>query len=122
MTNKALILVVDDSPAELASLRSILTDRGYQTLSASTGKEALVKAHAEKPTLILMDIVMPEMDGYEACRTLQADPATKSIPIVFISSKNQKADQMWAKMQGAKALISKPYTREQIIEVLGALG
>ncbi len=122
MTNTALILVVDDSPAELASLRSILTDRGYQTVSASTGKEALVKAHAEKPTLILMDIVMPEMDGYEACRTLQADPATKSIPIVFISSKNQKADQMWAKMQGAKALISKPYTREQIIEVLGALG
>ncbi|MCE3001975.1 MAG: response regulator [Xanthomonadaceae bacterium] len=116
------ILVCDDSPAELANLRAILTAAGHHTVTATNGAEALDKATAEKPHLILMDIVMPDMDGYEACRRLQADPATKTIPVVFVSSKNQRADHMWAKMQGARMLISKPYTQEQIAEVLKAFG
>ena len=65
---------------------------------------------------------MPDMDGYEACRNLQANAETKNIPVVFVSSKNQKADHMWGKMQGAKALIGKPYTPEQILETLRAFG
>jgi twitching motility two-component system response regulator PilH len=115
------ILVVDDSPAELANLRMMLLEKGIETLSATNGKEAVVRASTDKPSMILLDIVMPEMDGYEACRQLQANPETKAIPIVFVSSKNQKADHIWAKMQGAKGLISKPYTREQIYEVIDAL-
>lgn len=116
------VLVVDDSPAELANLRALLAEKGYYTISAMSGQEAVDKANTEKPSMIFLDIVMPGMDGYEACRKLQADPATKSIPVVFVSSKNQKADHMWAKMQGAKTLISKPYTREQIFEVLSTFG
>lgn len=115
-------LIVDDSPAELANLRSILTGAGWHTVTASNGTEAVQKALIEKPALILCDIVMPDMDGYEACRQLQAHPETKSIPVVFVSSKNQKADQLWAKMQGAKALIGKPYQPEQILETLKAFG
>ena len=116
------VLICDDSAAELANLRSILTDAGWQSVTATNGAEAIKKAKGEKPGLILLDIVMPDMDGYEASRRLQADPETKSIPIVFVSSKSQKADHIWAKMQGAKALIAKPYTSDQILETLKAFG
>jgi twitching motility two-component system response regulator PilH len=115
-------LIVDDSPTELANLRNILTGAGWQTATASNGAEAVAKANAEKPTLILCDIIMPDMDGFEACRQLQANPDTKSIPVVFVSSKNQKADHLWAKMQGARALIGKPYEASQILDTLKAFG
>jgi twitching motility two-component system response regulator PilH len=114
------ILIVDDSSAELASLRTILQELGWNSVTATNGAEAIQKAVSDKPALILMDIVMPDMDGYEACRQLQADPATRSIPVVFVSSKNQKADQMWAKMQGAKTLISKPITSAAIADAIKA--
>ncbi|MGE4069950.1 MAG: PleD family two-component system response regulator [Lysobacterales bacterium] len=116
------VLIVDDSPAELANLRTILTDAGWHSVTANNGAEAVAKASAEKPSMIFMDIIMPDMDGYEACRTLQQNPATKSIPVVFVSSKNQKADQIWAKMQGAKALIGKPYKASEILDTLKAYG
>lgn len=116
------ILIVDDSPAELANLRAIVEREGWHSVTASTGGEAISKAASERPNLILMDIVMPDMDGYEACRMLQADPSTKGIPVVFVSSKNQKADQMWAKMQGGKTLIAKPYQPQQILDAIKAFG
>jgi twitching motility two-component system response regulator PilH len=116
------VLICDDSPAEVANLQSILTAAGHHTVTATSGTEAVAKAAAEMPALILMDIVMPDMDGYEACRRLQADPATRPIPVVFVSSKNQRADHIWATMQGARMLISKPYTEQQIAKVLSALG
>lgn len=114
------ILVVDDSPVELANLRTLLHDHGYDTVTATTGRECMDKAIAEMPSLILLDIIMPDMDGYEACRRLRAEVKTKTIPVVFVSSKNQKADQLWATMQGAKALIGKPYTPEQILQTVRA--
>lgn len=116
------VLICDDSAAELANLRSILTDAGWHSVTASNGAEAVQKAAAEKPALIFLDIIMPDMDGYEACRQLQANSDTKAIPVVFVSSKNQKADQIWAKMQGGKALIGKPYSADQIIDTLKAFG
>lgn len=115
-TRKAL--VVDDSSAELANIKSILIDAGYMVVTASNGKEALEKAKAEKPSIIFLDIVMPDMDGYEACRQLTHDAATKDIPVVFVSSKAQKADRVWGQMQGAKGYVAKPYTADQIIDQL----
>lgn len=114
------VLIVDDSPVELANLRTLLHDHGYQTVSATTGKECIERALQEMPSLILLDIIMPDMDGYEACRKLRADVKTKMIPVVFVSSKNQKADHLWATMQGAKALVGKPYTPEQILQTVRA--
>lgn len=114
------ILVVDDSPVELTNLRMLLHDHGYDPVTATTGRECVEKALIEMPSLILLDIIMPDMDGYEACRRLRADAKTKAIPVVFVSSKNQKADQLWATMQGAKALIGKPYTPEQILQTVRA--
>jgi twitching motility two-component system response regulator PilH len=71
--------------------------------------------------LIFLDVVMPDMDGYELSRQLKTDPKTKAIPIWFVSSKNQKADHIWAKMQGAKGLIGKPYSADQVLDVVRGL-
>lgn len=114
------ILIVDDSPAELADLCSILGRNGFDALTASTGAEAVQMAAAEHPRLIFMDLVMPDMDGYEACRQLKSNLATRTIPVVFMSTRHQKADQMWARMQGGKALIAKPCAAQQVIEALHA--
>jgi twitching motility two-component system response regulator PilH len=115
------VLVVDDSPAEMNNMKNILADVGCVVITASNGKEAVAKAKAEKPSVVFLDIVMPDMDGYEACRLLAEDPATKSIPVVFVSSKGQKADQVWGQLQGAKGYVVKPYKPEQVIDQLKAV-
>lgn len=110
------VLVVDDSPADLANLKGIVSDAGVQVITATGGAECIQKAKAEHPDLIFLDILMPDMDGYETCRKLSSDSETKNIPVVFVTSKKEKADKVWAQMQGGKALVSKPFTAEQIIE------
>jgi len=110
------VLVVDDSPAELTNLRKIVADLGCMVISASNGVQAVELAKSEKPDIIFMDIIMPDMDGYEATRKLSNDPAVKNIPIIFVSSKSQKADKLWGQMQGGKGYITKPYTPDQIIK------
>ncbi len=110
------ILIVDDSAADLENLKSILTKANYNVITADSGEKAIQLAHMEKPNVILLDIVMEGTDGYRACREITQAEDTKDIPILFVSSKNQKADAMWARKQGGKALISKPYTEEQIID------
>ncbi len=119
MAKKAL--VVDDSAADLANLRTILDDAGCMVLTATGGAQAVAKAKSEKPAIIFLDVVMPDMDGYEACRLLAADNDTKSIPVVFVTSKGQKADKVWGELQGAKGHIAKPYTADQIIDQLKSL-
>ncbi len=116
------VLVVDDSPAELTNIKNILIEAGCQVTSATNGKDACEKAKEVHPDLIFMDIVMPDMDGYQACRLLASDPSTKDIPVVFVSSKSQKADVLWAKMQGGKAYVTKPYQPDAIIDQLKAFG
>lgn len=115
------VLVVDDSVAETTNMKSILSDAGCTVITASNGREAIMKAKAEKPTVVFLDIVMPDMDGYEACRLLAEDPATKAIPVVFVTSKGQKADQVWGQLQGAKGYVVKPYKPEQLIDQLKAV-
>jgi twitching motility two-component system response regulator PilH len=112
------VLVCDDSTADRINLEGIVSNAGYTVVSASSGREALEKAKTEKPDLIFMDVLMPEVDGFAATRALQNDPATKHIPVVLVTSKGQKADRIWAQMQGAKDLVAKPYTSDQIVEQL----
>lgn len=112
------VLVVDDSDTELSNIKSIISKTGCIVLSASSGLEAVEIAKRERPDMIFMDIIMPDMDGYEATRKLSNDSATRDIPIVFVSSKNQKADKLWAQMQGGKGYVTKPYTPEKIIDQL----
>jgi len=110
------ILVVDDSTVDRMNIQNIVGDAGYQVVGASSGQEAIEKANTEKPDLIFMDVVMSQMDGYQACREITHNSKTKHIPIIFVTSKGQKADRMWAEMQGGKGLVQKPYTPDQIIE------
>ncbi|HEV2112330.1 MAG TPA: response regulator [Gammaproteobacteria bacterium] len=116
------MLVVDDSATDLANIKSILADAGCTVITASNGKDAVIKAKAEKPAVIFLDIVMPDMDGYETCRLLAADPATKDIPVVFVTSKSQKADKAWGEMQGAKGYVTKPFKADDLIDQLKAHG
>ena len=114
------VLVVDDSPTDLANIKTIVSDAGCMVLTASNGQEAIDKAKAEKPDLVFLDIIMPEQDGFGACRALASDADTKDIPVVFVTSKSQKADRVWAQMQGAKGYITKPYTANEIVDQLKA--
>jgi twitching motility two-component system response regulator PilH len=115
------VLIVDDSAADLLHLKQVVETAGYAAITASSGKEALDIARAQKPDVILLDIVMDGMDGYKACRELANEEQTKSIPVIFVTSKNQKADRVWAQMQGAKAFISKPASQDAVLQELQAL-
>lgn len=109
------VLICDDNPTDRGNLEKIVSGAGCVVVSASGGKEAIEKAKSEKPDLIFMDIVMPDLDGYATTRALQGDPTTKGIPVIFVTSKNQKADKVWAQMQGGKDLVAKPYTADEIV-------
>jgi twitching motility two-component system response regulator PilH len=115
------ILICDDSETDLKNLRNALQDTNCILISAVNGEEAVSKAVSEKPDVVFLDIVMPGMDGFAACRALRDNPATKHIPVIFVSSKQQKADRVWAQMQGAKDLIGKPYDAKEVREKLAAL-
>lgn len=110
------VLVVDDSSTDRQNLEQILQATGCEVISAKNGKVAIELAKSEQPDIIFMDIVMDEMDGYEATREISNNSETQSIPVIFVSSKKQKADRVWAKMQGGKELVSKPFTPEQILD------
>jgi len=110
------VLCVDDANADLINLEKIVTGAGLTALTSTSGKDALVKAKNDKPDLIFLDINMPDMDGFAVMRELKRDPEIKDIPVVLITSKSQKADKMWAQMQGAKGYVTKPYTPDQILE------
>ena len=112
------VLVCDDSSADRINLERIVSASGCVVISAANGKDALARAKAEKPDLIFLDIIMPDMDGYATCRALHNDPETKNIPIVFVTSKKQQVDRVWAQMQGGRDLVGKPYDDKAIIEQL----
>ena len=115
------VLVVDDSPTDLHLITGYLANNGYTAMSAKTGEEALLKANEDKPDLILMDVVMPGMNGYEATRALHRNPDTASIPIMIISSKGQDTDKIWGMRQGAKDYMVKPITERALIDKIKAL-
>lgn len=112
------VLVVDDSPVELAHLKRILEGAGYSVITASDGEEAYKTAKEARPDLILMDVVMEGTDGYEACRQITGDHEIGKIPVIFVTSKNQKADEVWAQLQGGIALIPKPINEELILKTI----
>lgn len=117
----ARILIVDDSPTDLLKLRQALEKEGFQVTEASSGDDAIAKAKAQKPDVIVMDVVMPGMNGFQATRTLTRDPDTKDVPVIVCSSKNQETDKMWAKRQGAREYMVKPVKEADLIAKLRTL-
>jgi two-component system, chemotaxis family, response regulator PixH len=112
------ILIVEDSPSELELMSRYLQESGYDVIKAAGAKEAIEKALLEKPDVIVTDVVMPGMSGFELCRSLKKHPITEKLPIVICSSKNQEIDRLWAMKQGADAYITKPYTRENLLRTI----
>ena len=112
------ILIVDDSATDLTNLREAVSPSGAHIISATSGTEAIEKAKSEKPDIIFMDIVMDGLDGYGACREITRGEETSHIPVIFVSSKNQRADKMWAEKQGSRGMINKPYDHAEIQQQL----
>ncbi len=115
------VLIVEDDRAQLIQLQQIVSDAGYMTTTAMNGADGIERAKADRPDVILMDINMPGMDGFAAIRVLKKDESTRNIPVIFVSSKNQKADMVWAKMQGSAGYVAKPFAHEEILTVLSQL-
>jgi len=109
------ILIVDDTPENLTVLRQILNEQGYRVRPALSGEIALKTIRADLPDLILLDIVMPGMDGYEVCAKLKADKATRDIPVIFISALKEIEDKVRAFSEGGVDYISKPFQAEEIL-------
>ncbi len=115
------ILIVDDSPTERFILTEILNRGGYQVITAENGEEGIEKARSERPDLILMDVVMPGLNGYQATRTLTRDEATKDIPIIVCTSKGQETDKIWGLRQGALDYLTKPVNGDELLVKIAAL-
>jgi len=116
--NMARILIVDDSPSQLLGIQRIVEKLGHQILTATDGAAGVETAKAELPDLVLMDVVMPNLNGFQATRTLARDEATRHIPVILVTTKDQDTDRMWGMRQGAKAYITKPFSEDELSEVL----
>lgn len=117
-TNTQTALIADDSAVERTNLSGIVEKAGYQVIAATSGAEAIDSAASKKPHIIFLDIMMGEVDGFKTCRAIHKAEETKDIPIVMVSSKSNRADKVWAAEQGAVAYVTKPYTEDEILEVL----
>jgi two-component system, chemotaxis family, response regulator PixH len=115
------VLVVEDTPSELELVSTYLKDGGYSVVVAIDAKTAITKASEHKPDLIITDVVMPGMSGFELCRSLKNNPETKAIPIIICSSKNQEIDRLWGMKQGANFYLVKPFTKDDLIRAVRSL-
>ena len=116
------ILIVDDSPTERHVLNDMLTKSGYEVMSSDNGEDAIQKAKSLRPDLILMDVVMPGLNGFQATRAISRYPDTRAIPIILCTSKSQETDKIWGMRQGARDYIVKPVNRDELLEKIAAIG
>jgi twitching motility two-component system response regulator PilH len=117
----ARILIVDDSPSQLMGMKRIVEKLGHEAISAEDGAAGVEAAKANIPDLILMDVVMPNLNGFQATRAISKEASTAHIPVVLVTTKDQETDKVWGMRQGAKAYITKPFTESQLIEVINQL-
>ena len=114
----ARILIVDDSPSQLMGIRRIVEKLGHEALTAEDGAAGVEAAKRELPDLILMDVVMPNLNGFQATRSITREPSTKHIPIVLVTTKDQDTDRVWGMRQGAKAYITKPFSESELADMI----
>jgi twitching motility two-component system response regulator PilH len=115
------VMVVDDSVTLREMIADLLKGRGLNVTVASDGVEALEQIKANRPDLVVLDIVMPRMNGYEVCRRLKSDPKTQSLPVVMCSSKSEEFDRYWGMKQGADAYIAKPFHPQELVGTIKQL-
>ena len=117
----ARILIVDDSPSQLLGMKRIVEKLGHEAFTAEDGAAGVEAAKASMPDLILMDVVMPNLNGFQATRAISKEATTAQIPVVLVTTKDQETDKVWGMRQGAKAYITKPFTEMQLVEVINSL-
>ena len=117
----ANILIVDDSPTELFQLKGMLENHGHTVLTAENGADGVALCRAEKPDAVLMDIVMPGLNGFQATRQLSKGAETAHIPVVIVTTKDQETDRVWGMRQGAKDYLTKPIQEDTLIETLDSV-
>ena len=116
------ILIVDDSPTERQYLNEILVKGGFDVMTSDSGEDALAKAKMLKPDLILMDVVMPGMNGFQATRAISRDLATKNIPVLICTTKGQETDRIWGLRQGAADYMVKPVNAGELLAKIAKMG
>lgn len=109
------VLVVEDSQSEMARFRELLKKNNFEVIEATNGKMGVEMAAEHQPDAILMDIVMPEMNGFQATRQVTRGETTSHIPVVMVSTKNQETDKVWGKRQGARAYLTKPVQEDELL-------
>ena len=119
--SSATILIVDDSPTEIHVLKGILEKNGYAVIVAENGEEGVAEAKRSKPDLILMDVVMPGLNGFQATRQLSRDASTAGIPVIIVTTKDQETDRAWGIRQGAKEYIVKPVAAGELLNKIKSL-
>lgn len=113
--SKQLILVVDDSATDRFYISELLGKNGYQVITAVNGDEAVSKAREARPSVVVMDVVMPGRSGFQVTRALRKDPQTEQIPVIIVSSKDNETDRIWGMRQGASDYLIKPVSADQLL-------
>jgi twitching motility two-component system response regulator PilH len=117
----ARILVVDDSPTQLANLVRLLEAHGHKAITADNGMKGVEVAEKEQPDLVLMDVVMPELNGFQATRKITKNPKTEHIPVILVTTKDQETDKVWGERQGASGYITKPPNEQELLAKINEL-
>ena len=117
----ATILIIDDSPTDVRVFTTLLERAGHQVVAVGSAEEGIERARAELPHLIIMDVIMPGMNGFQATRTLTRDPITSAVPIVMITTKSMETDRVWGLRQGARAFITKPVNEKELLACINDL-
>jgi twitching motility two-component system response regulator PilH len=116
------VLIVEDSPTDSKVLCDMLTRNGFGVVAVGSAEEALARVKQNKPDLVLMDVVLPGQNGFQATRTLSRDDSTKDVPVIICSSKGQATDKVWGMRQGAKNYLVKPVKQTELLAMIAALG
>lgn len=119
--SKAKVMVVDDSPTELKMMSEPFLSQGYDLITATDGDEAIQKAESDHPDLIVLDVVMPNLNGFNVCRHIKKSAELKDIKVILLTSKDQESDKFWGRKQGADAYMTKPFDAEKLLSTAAGL-
>ncbi len=117
----ANILIIDDSPTDVRVFTTLLERAGHQVTAVGTAEDGIEQVRAQQPDLVIMDVIMPGMNGFQATRTLTRDPQTQNVPIVMITTKSMETDRVWGLRQGARAFITKPVNEKELLVCINEL-
>jgi len=115
------ILIADDTPSEAALMASVVQSLGHVAQTVGDGETCIATAKTLKPALILLDVIMPKLDGFNTCRKLKKDPELANTPVIMVTTKDSESDRFWAEKQGAKGFVTKPFTPESLADAIKLL-